>query len=68
MHGGGWLTFRSVTLVLFRLLHLSAAQRFSCIKDIVAPPSRRLSLGCLTPTLRGQHALATAGRMPALPK
>jgi hypothetical protein len=33
----------------------------------VAPPSRRLSWGRPAPTLRGQDALATAGKMPALP-
>jgi len=55
MHGGGWLTFRSMTLVLFQLLHLSAAQRFTCIKDFVAPPFWRLSWGRLARTLRGQH-------------
>jgi hypothetical protein len=33
---------------------------------LVAPPSRRLSWGRPRPHLRGQDALATAGKMPAL--
>ena len=33
---------------------------------LVAPPSRRLSWGRLRPHQRGQDALATAGKMPAL--
>jgi hypothetical protein len=54
-----WDLFRNVSL---RTHSFSSGGAFG----ILAPPSRRLSWGRPRPHLRGQDALATAGKMSAL--
>jgi signal peptidase I len=54
------------TMLCWDLFRNFALRIYSFWSVLVAPPSRRLSWGRPQPHLRGQDALATAGKMPRL--